>query len=70
MLNEKEIFQLLKTALEEYIRMLDRESFSYAEYKAEAKAYMKVLNREDFKHDFLSKDRARIILDKIEKLNL
>lgn len=70
MLKEKEIFKLLKIAVNKYITKLESMSFDALEYGAEAKAYMKVLNHPDFQYKFLSIDRARTILDKIEKLNL
>lgn len=70
MLKEKEVIELLKISLQEYINKLQRENFSYIEHGAEAKAYMKVLNKEEFKCKFLSKDRAMGFLEKIEKLSV
>lgn len=70
MLEEKEIFKLLKIALKEYIKTLQSGSFSYIEYGAEAKAYMKVLNNNEFRCNFLSRERAKEFISKIEKISL
>lgn len=70
MLEEKEIFRLLKLALKEYINNLQSGSFSYIEYGAEAKTYMKVLNNDEFKCNFLSRERAKEFIMKIENLSV
>lgn len=66
MLNEKEIIELLKTALKNYVNSLQASSFDFSGFGEEAKAYMKVLNNEEFNCEFLSKDKAISLIAKIK----
>lgn len=65
MLQEKEIKELLKKALEKYVLHLERNSLDYNTYEGEIKAYLNVLNREDLKIRYLSLDKAKELLNKL-----
>lgn len=65
MLKENEIIELLKKALEKYIRCLERNDFDFLEYKGEIKAYLKILNKENLQINYLDIDKARELLKKI-----
>lgn len=62
MLNEKEIKELLKGSLREYIKRLEMSDLHYAEHGAEAKAYLKVLKIEC---KYLDIDKAKKLLDEM-----
>lgn len=63
MLEEKEVLNLLKKALQEYINCLERNDFDYLEYKGQVIAYIKVLNRDDLNVRYLDIDKAKELLN-------
>jgi len=65
MLKEKEIMELLKGALKSYIKCLENNSFDYLEFEGEIKAYINVLNKEEYRVKFLALDKAKELLNKI-----
>ena len=65
MLNEKEIINLLKKALEKYILHLKNSSLYYTEYEGQIKAYLKVLNRHDLNIRYLDINTAKDLLNRI-----
>lgn len=65
MLNEKEIINLLKKALEKYILNLENSSLYYTEYEGQITAYLKVLNREDLNIRYLDINTAKELLNRI-----
>ena len=69
MLNELQIKKLLKKSLEQYIRSLSSSSLYFAQYEAECKAYMKVLNDKEMlnKYEFLHIDNSPVLLKELEE---
>ena len=65
MLNEKEIINLLKKALEKYILHLENSSLYYTEYEGQITAYLKVLNRHDLNIRYLDINTAKELLNRI-----
>lgn len=65
MLIEKEVLNLLKKALQEYIKCLERSDFDYSEYKGQVLAYIKVLNRDDLNVRYLDINKAKELLNVI-----
>lgn len=65
MLNEDEIRELLKESLEKYIKTLHSSDFKCFEHKAEAVAYMKVLNNENLTVKYMDIDKAKELLNKL-----
>ena len=65
MINEKEIIELLKGALKSYIKCLERSDFDYLEYKGQVMAYLNVLNRDEYRVEFLALDKSKELLNKI-----
>lgn len=65
MLNEKETLNLLKGALKNYVKCLERNDFDYMEYKGHIIAYINILDREDLKGRYLDINRAKELLNKI-----
>lgn len=63
MLNEKEIMNLLKEALRNYIKCLERNDFDYLEHKGEIVAYINVLNMEGLNAEFLDISKAKELLN-------
>lgn len=63
MLEEKEVLNLLKKALQEYINCLERNDFDYLEYKGQVIAYIKVLNRDDLNVRYLDINKAKELLN-------
>lgn len=63
MLEEKEVLNLLKKVLQEYIKCLERSDFDYLEYKGQVIAYIKVLNRDDLNVRYLDIDKAKYLLN-------
>lgn len=63
MLIEKEVLKLLKKALQEYIKCLERSDFDYLEYKGQVLTYIKVLNRDDLNVRYLDIDKAKELLN-------
>ena len=63
MLIEKEVLNLLKKALQEYIYCLERNDFDYLEYKGQVLAYIKVLNRDDLNVRYLDINKAKELLN-------
>ena len=69
MLNELQIKKLLKKSLEKYINSLKSSSLYFAQYEAECKAYMKVLNDKEMlnKYEFLNIDNSKVLLKELEE---
>lgn len=69
MLNRIHILELLEEATNKYIRALTINDLSFAEYRAEAMAYIKVLNDEVLtsKYKYLDKDKAKELLKDIRR---
>ena len=65
MLNEKEIINLLRGSLRNYIKCLEKSDFDYIEHKGEITAYINVLNREDLKIRYLDISKAKELLNTI-----
>lgn len=63
MLIEKEVLKLLKKALQEYIKCLERSDFDYLEYKGQVLAYIKALNRDDLNVRYLDINKAKELLN-------
>ncbi|MDM0904068.1 hypothetical protein QTI74_14075 [Clostridium perfringens] len=59
MMNEKEIKELLKSNLKEYIKCLQRDSLYYIEYKSVCMTCIKILNMD---YEFLTLERAERLL--------
>ena len=69
MLNELQIKKLLKKSLEKFIDSLKSRSLYFAQYEAECKAYMKVLNDKEMlnKYEFLHIDNSPVLLKELEE---
>ena len=69
MLNELQIKKLLKESLKKYIDSLKSRSLYFAQYEAECKAYMKVLNDKEMlnKYEFLHIDNSPVLLKELEE---
>lgn len=65
MLNYEEIKELLKKALDGYIKSLNTSDFKCFEYKAEALAYIKVLNDENLTVKYMDVNKAKELLNKL-----
>ena len=69
MLKELQIKKLLKKSLEQYIKSLGSRSLYFAQYEAECKAYIKVLNDKEMlnKYEFLNIDNSKVLLKELEE---
>ena len=69
MLNELQIKKLLKESLKKYIDSLKSTSLYFAQYEAECKAYINVLNDKDMldKYKFLNVDNSPVLLKELEE---
>ena len=69
MLNELQIKKLLKKSLEQFIDSLKSRSLYFAQYEAECKAYMKVLNDKEMlnRYEFLNIDNSKVLLKELEE---
>lgn len=69
MLNELQIKKIFKKSLEKFIDSLKSRSLYFAQYEAECKTYMKVLNDKEMlnKYEFLNIDNSKVLLKELEE---
>lgn len=67
-LDKDKIMALLVLSLRRYIKSLEIESLNYLEYEGEVKAYLKVLNEEKLKCNFLDINAANKLLNIISDM--
>ena len=66
-LNYEEIKELLKKALDGYIKSLNTSDFKCFEYKTEALVYIKVLNDENLTVKYMDVNKAKELLNKVAR---
>ena len=64
-MNEKEIINLLRESLKNYIKCLEKNNFDYLEYKGQIVAYTNILNKEYLKIRYLDITKAKDLLKRI-----
>lgn len=65
MLQDKEIINLLKESLKNYIKCLERNDFDFLKFEGQIIAYLKVINRHDLNIRYLDINTAKELLNRI-----